>query len=149
MAIYQPSCFAGGGILVPTGILGTATTTITVGPVASTSTATLVVQNGKPDYLAKAKHRQGRVSLGFADGNYGTYSFQELELNMAGMKLATIRAAADGKHMEVDSNCGETVRIDSQSLRASIDPIYASKLEKVLVSLRGPLNDFIPIAARQ
>ncbi len=97
--------------------------------------------NGPPDHLASARYEHpGRVVLTFADGLFGVWSFQQLELDMSNMKVATIKASTSGTSMEVTSKWDERVEIDSSSLRAMVDAAYEAELERAFLRLRGPLE---------
>jgi hypothetical protein len=104
-----------------------------------------------PDVLVSARHQPpSKVLLAFADGRSWTRSFEELELDMTGMKLKTIKASASGDCMEVTSKGNKLVQIDSSALRATVDPVYKDELDRALVALRGPLETLlVTVSGRQ
>jgi len=90
----------------------------------------------RPEHLVHALYvRPSSIELRFADGLAGTWSFRELDLDMANMKLSTIRASCSGNSIEVKSKSGEAVQLDSSWLRSLINPEYAAEIERTLDSL--------------
>jgi antitoxin (DNA-binding transcriptional repressor) of toxin-antitoxin stability system len=73
-----------------------------------------------------------QLYLRFADGLEGTWTFEQLDLDMANMKLDTVRASDAGTHVEVQDDWGEDVQLDSSSLRYLVDPKYAADVESRL-----------------
>lgn len=117
---------------------------------ATTSTVSMNKKSGRPDLLVSARYeRPSKVLLTFADGLSGTWSFQQLELDMVNMNAATITASASENSMEVRSRWNELVEIDASSLRAMVDPAYKAELDKAFIALRGPLEELIVTAPRR
>jgi hypothetical protein len=85
------------------------------------------------DHIAVAHYvRPGQLYLRFADDFEGTWTFDQLGLNMSNMKSTTVKASGAGTHLEVQSKWGESVQLDSSSLRVLVDPKYAAEIEKKL-----------------
>lgn len=94
-----------------------------------------------PEHLIEARYvRPAQLFLRFADGLEGTWTFRQLELDMSNMKVTTIKASASGTTVKVKSKWGESVLIDSSSLRVLIDPKYAAKIEKKLNGLASRIG---------
>lgn len=85
--------------------------------------------------------RPSRLFLRFADGLEGTWSFQELALDMTNMKLTSIKTSVPGTSITVKSKWNETVELDASALRAAVDPQYAAELEQAFLAIRGPLDN--------
>jgi hypothetical protein len=71
-----------------------------------------------------------QMYLRFADGLEGTWTFEQLDLDMSNMKSGTIKVVGDD--VEVRSNDGEDVQLDSSSLRYRVDAKYAAEIEAKL-----------------
>jgi hypothetical protein len=57
------------------------------------------------------------------------------------MRLDTIRVAPSGTAILVQSDQGESIEIDSSSLRVLVDPNYAALMRARFLALRGPLDE--------
>lgn len=89
-----------------------------------------------PDHVSEARYvPDNRLFVRFADGHYGTWSFETLDLDMSHLKRETIKAATDGTAIEVKSKRGETVLLDTSAIRAQVDPIYAAEMNEILDAL--------------
>jgi hypothetical protein len=85
------------------------------------------------DHIVEAHYvRPGQLYLRFADDLEGTWTFDQLGLDMSNMKSTTVKASNAGTYLEVQSKWGESVQLDSSSLRVLVDPKYAAKIEKKL-----------------
>src|SRR5262249_447763 len=70
------------------------------------------VMKPSPDYVLEARYiSPSQIFLRFADNREGTWTFAELELDMSGMNLNTIRAA--GTAVTVKSKWNDEVAIDA------------------------------------
>src|SRR5687767_7664946 len=66
----------------------------------------MLTKNSQPEHLVVAQFvAPSSLSLKFADGLTGTWSFDELRLDMSGMKPET--AKASGKSVEVQDEDGD------------------------------------------
>jgi len=100
-----------------------------------------------PDHVTEAGHiPPAQLFLRFADKFFGTWTFQELGLNMANMKPETVRPSASGTAVEITSLDGEDVQLDSSSLRYSVDPKYAAQMDAEVESLLIPSDKLERIA---
>jgi hypothetical protein len=85
------------------------------------------------DHIAKARYvRPSRLYLRFADGLEGTWTLEQLDLDMSNMRLSTVKASSAGTYVKVKSRGGEDVQLDSSSLRVLVDPKYAAEIENKL-----------------
>jgi hypothetical protein len=92
----------------------------------------------RKDHVIEARYvHPSRLYLRFADGVQGTWTFQNLKLDMSTMKAATIRVS-DSATVEVESRWGDNVQLDSSALRVLIDPEYAAEIEEALNLLTTP-----------
>ncbi len=66
------------------------------------------ILQGPPDRLISARYEKPwKVRLDFADGRSGVWSFRQLGLYVANMKLTSITASASGTSMEVKSKSND------------------------------------------
>lgn len=109
---------------------------------ASRSVAFLAkTTNVRRDHVAHAKYvAPSQMFLQFTDGFTGTWTFDQLQLDMANMKLPTVRASKSGTSVEVKSKRGERVQIDSSSLRVLTDPVYAAEIEDKLNAIASRIG---------
>jgi len=76
----------------------------------------------------------GRIRVRFADQFEGIVNLADLELDLALLKMETVRASSWGSAAEVDDLNMRPVHIDSSVLRAHIDPNFAADLQKAIVN---------------
>jgi hypothetical protein len=113
----------------------------TAAALANGATPKLAKKNARPERVIEARYvRTSQVFLRFADGLEGTWSFSRLCLDMSNMKLTSIKASASGNSIDVKSNWGDQVQLDTSSLRALIDPDNAAAIEKELNALASKIG---------
>ena len=87
----------------------------------------------RPDHVIEARYvRPAQLFLRFADGVEGTWTFDQLALDLSNMKLTTVKVSSSGNAVEVKSKWGDDVQLDSSSLRTLVDPGYAAAIERKL-----------------
>jgi hypothetical protein len=87
----------------------------------------LAKKNARPERVLEARYvRTSQLFLRFADGLEGTWSFRQLCLDMANMKLTSIKASPSGNCIDVKSKWGDDVQLDSSSLRVGSIPQMGS-----------------------
>src|SRR5437899_316257 len=88
---------------------------ITPMPIQSTSAETLdplELTMIRPEQLLEARYvSPSQMFLRFADGLEGTWTFDELDIDMSNMNVATIKASS-GTSVGVQSKRGENVQLD-------------------------------------
>ncbi len=82
---------------------------------------------------------QSRLFIHFDDEFKGTWSWNALDIDVSNLQLGTITVGAQGAGLEAKTKLGDEVVIDGASLRAAVDPDFASDLEKAFLEVRGPL----------
>jgi hypothetical protein len=86
-----------------------------------------------PDHVSAAHYvRPCRLFLRFKDGFNGTWTFEQLGLDMSNMKPTTVKASPSGSYIEVKSKWGDDVQLDGSSLRYRVDPKYAHEIDNKL-----------------
>lgn len=95
----------------------------------------------QPDHVTDAGHiAPSRIFLRFGDGLFGTWTFDQLQLDMANMKPETVRPSTEKTSIEVMSKRNELVRLDSSALRYLVDPKYAAKIDEKLDLLASQIG---------
>ena len=98
----------------------------------------------KADARLKVKEARyvhpSRMFLCFADGLQGIWTFDTLALDMSNVKPNSIKASENGKCVEVRNKWNEGVQLDTSSLRARIDPMYANELAIALDTLSSRIG---------
>ena len=87
-----------------------------------------------------------QMYLRFADGLEGTWGVGQLGLSEVNVETAKASAAGDG--VDVTTNAGENMQMDSPTLRALIDAKYAADLEKEIASRLIPSERLSRIAVK-
>jgi hypothetical protein len=88
-----------------------------------------------------------QLFLKFADGQTGTWSFDELQLDMMDMKPETIKTSSCGTSIEMQTIQGENVQLDASSLRYAIDPNYAAEIDQSIRNSHISPKEFDKAAA--
>jgi hypothetical protein len=102
-----------------------------------------------PEYLVRARFvRPSKVELAFADGLTVRRSFTELGIDPDELRLAATRASQSGNALEVQTRSGQTVSIDSASIRYLVDPAYAERLEAATSKLDIPSDKLDELAEK-
>lgn len=95
-----------------------------------------------PEYLTQARFMPpSKIELTFADGLKALHRFAELEIDPTELQPETVRASKSGNSLEVRTQSGRRVYIDSATIRALVDPVYAEKTRQAFLKLRGPLEE--------
>jgi len=100
-----------------------------------------VTRTQRPNRLVDAKYARLSVSLTFTDGCSNRVRLTELGIRPADYKLKTLRVSSGGACLLVDTLGGETIELDSSTLRSDLDPTYAVELRDTLIALRGPIAE--------
>jgi len=88
------------------------------------------------DHITEAHFvRPSQLHLRFADGLEGTWTFDQLALDMSNMKSSTVKASPSGHCVELKSKWGEDVQLDAASFRYLVDKKYAAKIDKSIKDL--------------
>ena len=94
------------------------------------------IPNPAKDHLL-AVHQIGgtEVILRFLDGFCGHIDLRDLGLNIASLRIGTIRASSWGGAAEIEDSNWHTIHIDSSVLRAKTDSQYAAILKQAIADL--------------
>lgn len=103
-----------------------------------------------PEFLTEAKFvHPSKMELTFADGVKVLRKFAELEIDATELRLDTIRASKAGNALEVRTLNNRRVYLDSATIRALVDPVYAEEMRQAFLKLRGPIEDLAQFAVDQ
>ena len=91
----------------------------------------------RPDYLISASFSPpSTIRLHFADAMKCRLPIRRLEMPVDRIRWSTVCASPTGEFMTVAGIKGETIPIDSSTLRCLVDPEYAVEKEKELDALQ-------------
>jgi hypothetical protein len=95
----------------------------------------LVAETVRPDHLLRSQFvPPSTLDLSFADTRF-SLDVHLLEIPMDQMQWNTATASRTGDAMMVQTENGESIPIDSATLRYLVDPQYAAKIDKSISDL--------------
>jgi hypothetical protein len=99
------------------------------------ATATMS-QTLSPEHIVRARHAGGtEAAMRFADGHEGRVDLTDLGLDVATLRLETMRETSWGGAVELETTEGESITLDAAVLRAYCDPEYANQLAQAIAEL--------------
>jgi hypothetical protein len=123
---YTPEQFSYGGLPSTDMVLRIAASTKVRGP-------------GQPDRLAEVRYvPPSSLEVMFADGGRGTIEVHNLGLDPADFDLETVRINDTGTAVEVLTDDGGFISVDSSVVRAEADPEYAARLQRLVDQFAFP-----------
>lgn len=102
---------------------------------AGNNATPLVAETVRPDHLLRSQFvPPSTLDLSFADAHF-SLDVHLLEIPMDQVQWNTATASRAGNAMMVQTADGESIPIDSATLRYLVDPLYAAKIDKSIRDL--------------
>jgi hypothetical protein len=91
----------------------------------------------RPEQLHGARlARPNVIELSFADGKVARLATHRLGMPVDRIRWGTLEASETGESMTVTSTNGDSISIDSSTLRFLVDPKYAAEISKALNAIQ-------------
>ena len=112
-------------------------------PVAAEPARPTTPAVARPEQLALAAFvAPPTMTLEFADGQRFSLAIESLGMPMDGFEWSTLKVSPGGEEIVVQDVKGESIPIDSASLRYLVDPRYAAKVDESIRTLHLSAAEF-------